>query len=79
MYKLELFLKTITRNTISKIASNTNKVCKLILEKYRSFGLINDKKVSIHSPIQIIESERTVLKPFNLLNIKISIIYINII
>ena len=78
-YKFELFLNTISKNAISRTISKVNKSCKLILEKDNSFGFIKAKKVSIHSPIQIIESESTNLKPFNLLNIKISIIYINII
>ena len=40
---------------------------------------MNHKNVNIQKKIQITESEIIILKPFNLLNIKISIIYINII
>ena len=78
-YKLELFLTTINKNTTSKITSKLNKICKSIFKKDNSLGLMKVKKVSIQSPIQIIERKRTNLKPFNFLNIKISIIYINII
>ena len=39
-------------------------------EKDNNFGLIKAKNVSIHSPIQIIESKITNLKLFNLLKIK---------
>ena len=69
-YKFELFLNTISRNTTSKATSKANKSCKFTFEKDNNFGLINAKKVSIHRPIQIIESEITNLKPFNLLNIR---------
>ena len=70
MYIFELFLNTIVKKIISKTKSKTNKSCKLIFEKNNNFGLIKAKNVSIHSPIQIIESKRTNLKSFNLLNIK---------
>ena len=69
-YKLELFLNTIIKNKTNKITSKINKSCKLIFEKNNNFGLMKAKKVSIHRPIQIVESPITVLKPFNLLNIK---------
>ena len=59
--------------------SKTNRSCKLIFKKNNNFGLIKVKNVSILNPIQIIESIITNLKPFNLLNIKISTIYIDII
>ena len=78
-YKFVLFLTTINKNTTSKITSKLNKICKSIFKKDNSLGLMKVKKVSIQSPIQIIERKRTNLKPFNFLNIKISIIYINII
>ena len=70
MYIFELFLNTIVKKIISKTKSKTNKSCKLIFEKNNNFGLIKAKNVSIHNPIQTMESEKTVLKPFNLLNIK---------
>ena len=60
----------IVKKIISRITSKTNKSCKLIFEKYSNFGLINAKNVSMHRPMQIIESEITVLKPLNLLSIK---------
>ena len=69
-YKFKLFLNTIRRNIVSKITSKTNKTCKLIFENDINFGLIKARKVSMLSPIQIIDSEIIVLKPFNLLNIK---------
>ena len=50
--------------------SKVNKNCNLIFKKDNNFGLIKAKNVSIHSPIQIIESVRINLKLFNLLNIK---------
>ena len=78
-YKFELFLNTIIKNIISSVESKTSKSCKLIFEKDRNLGLMKAKKVRIHKPIQVTESKTTVLKPFNLLNIKILIIYINII
>ena len=58
------------KNTNNKIKSKNNKSCKLIFEKNTSFGSIKAKKVSMHNPRQTIESKITVLKPFNLLNIK---------
>ena len=54
----------------SKIKSDVNKCCKLIFEEDSNFGLINAKNVSIHSPIEIIESRITNLKFFNLFNIQ---------
>ena len=69
-YKLELFLNTINKNNISKTTSKINKICKLIFEKDNSFGLIKAKNVSMDKLMQITESKITVLKPFNLLNIK---------
>ena len=39
-------------------------------EKNNSFGLINAKNVSMHKLIETTESKITVLKPFNLFNIK---------
>jgi hypothetical protein len=59
--------------------SKDNKSCKFIFKKDNNLGLMNAKNVSIQRLIQIIESKITALKPFNLSNIKISIIYINII
>ena len=41
-----------------------------MLTKDNNFELIKAKNVSIHSPIQIIESEITNLKFFNFLKIK---------
>ena len=49
--------------------SKINKTCKLMFEKDNIVGLIKAKNVSIHSPIEIIESKITNLKFFNLLNI----------
>ena len=69
-YKFELFLNTIKRNIVSKITSKTNKICKFIFENDINFGLIKARNVSILNPIQIIDNAITVLKPFNLLNIK---------
>ena len=69
-YKFELFLNTIIKKTISKITSKIKRTCKLMSEKNNSFGLINAKNVSMHKLIETTESKITVLKPFNLLNIK---------
>ena len=68
-YKFEIFLNTISKNDVNKIASKANKSCKLIFEKNNNFGLIKAKKVSIHRAMQIIESEKINLNSFNLLNI----------
>jgi len=37
---------------MSKIISKINKTCRFKLEKYNTFGLIKDKKVSIHKKTQ---------------------------
>ena len=58
------------KKIVSRIRSKINKSCKFIFKKDSNFGLIKAKNVSIHNPIQIMEREKTVLKPFNLLNIK---------
>ena len=69
-YNFELFLNTINKNKINRTASKINKICKSIYKKNNKFGLMNAKNVSMHSPMQIIESTITALKPFNLLSIK---------
>jgi hypothetical protein len=62
-------LNIINKKATSKIASRVSKTCKLIFEKDNSFGLIKDKNVSIHNPVQVIESKIINLKFFNLLSI----------
>ena len=69
-YRLDIFLNTIIKNITSRIMSKYIKSCKLISKKDNNFISMKAKKVSIHSPIQIIESERTNLKPSNFLSIK---------
>ena len=49
--------------------SKSNKNCKLSFEKDNIFGFIKAKNVSIQRLIQTIESEKTNLKPLNLLSI----------
>ena len=69
-YRFKLFLKIIKKKAKSKITSKTNRYFMSMCEKDNNFGLIKAKNVSIHRPMQIIESESTNLKPFNLLYIK---------
>jgi len=69
MYKFEIYLNIKKKKIKSKNRSNVTKDCKLIFKENNNFGLIKAKKVSIHSPMQIIESKITNLKFFNLLNI----------